>query len=142
MARRDNRHFLHRGPSGRCPVQPSTPLGPDQVNVLLLLWAFPRRHFAAPAHEHVPRISSLGSLVNRVHSAPRRQTWTTGETHTEVKDLTGVRTLKDARLTNSDQQYRSNFQLHSSGRRPPHIPACFKSRGLWRKNAPIRRCAP
>jgi hypothetical protein len=45
MAQRDNRHSvwvldMHRtaaGPPGRCPVQPSTPLGPDQVNVLLLL---------------------------------------------------------------------------------------------------------
>jgi hypothetical protein len=46
MAQRDNRHFVwvlgmhHRaaGPPGRCPVQPSTPPGPDQVNVLLLLF--------------------------------------------------------------------------------------------------------
>jgi hypothetical protein len=34
--------FLHpppefSGPTGRCPMQPNTPLGPDQVNVLLLL---------------------------------------------------------------------------------------------------------
>jgi hypothetical protein len=27
------------GPTGRCPVQPSTPLGPDQVNVLLSIKA-------------------------------------------------------------------------------------------------------
>jgi hypothetical protein len=27
----------YSGPPGRCPVQPGTPLGPDQVNVLLLL---------------------------------------------------------------------------------------------------------
>jgi hypothetical protein len=30
-------HHPAAGPTGRCPVQPSTPLGPDQVNVLLLL---------------------------------------------------------------------------------------------------------
>jgi hypothetical protein len=43
MAQRDNRHnewVLDQhdpaaGPTGRCPVQPSTPLGPDQVNVRL-----------------------------------------------------------------------------------------------------------
>jgi hypothetical protein len=40
MAQRDNRririldmHSRPAGPMGRCPVQPSTPLGPDQVNV-------------------------------------------------------------------------------------------------------------
>jgi hypothetical protein len=45
MAQQDNRlsewvldmHHPAAGPMGRCPVQPSTPLGPDQVNVLLLL---------------------------------------------------------------------------------------------------------
>jgi hypothetical protein len=45
MAQRDNRdsdwgtwHAPMGGrPSGRCPVQPSTPLGPDQVNVSLRL---------------------------------------------------------------------------------------------------------
>jgi hypothetical protein len=45
MAQRDNclnewvlgMHPRAAGPTGRCPVQPSTPLGPDQVNVLLLL---------------------------------------------------------------------------------------------------------
>jgi hypothetical protein len=45
MAQRDNRHtewvlgtyHLAGGATRRCPVQPSTPLGPDQVNVLLLL---------------------------------------------------------------------------------------------------------
>jgi hypothetical protein len=41
MAQRDNRRIdLHQtaaGPTGRSPVQSSTPLGPDQVNVLLLL---------------------------------------------------------------------------------------------------------
>jgi hypothetical protein len=44
MAQRDNRHFvwvldMHHpaaGATGRCLVQPSTPMGPDQVNVLLL----------------------------------------------------------------------------------------------------------
>jgi hypothetical protein len=30
-------HHREAGPTGRLPVQPSTPLGPDQVNVLLLL---------------------------------------------------------------------------------------------------------
>jgi hypothetical protein len=37
----DQRDFvtlsLAGGRTGRCPVQPSTPLGPDQVNVLLFL---------------------------------------------------------------------------------------------------------
>jgi hypothetical protein len=44
MAHRDNRHssgtsLHHRAARAtrRCPVQPSTPLGPDQVDVLLLL---------------------------------------------------------------------------------------------------------
>jgi hypothetical protein len=41
MAQRDNRRLdLHppaAGPTGRCPVQSSTPLGPHQVNILLLL---------------------------------------------------------------------------------------------------------
>jgi hypothetical protein len=27
-------------PAGRCPVQPSTPLGPDQVNVIYLLFIY------------------------------------------------------------------------------------------------------
>jgi uncharacterized membrane protein len=44
MAQRDNGHFLRylagpsatSGPTGRCPMKPNTPLGPDQVNVLLL----------------------------------------------------------------------------------------------------------
>jgi hypothetical protein len=44
MAQRDNRHSvwvlgMHdpaAGATRRCPMQPSTPLGPDQVNVLLL----------------------------------------------------------------------------------------------------------
>jgi hypothetical protein len=47
MAQRDNRHFvgvlgMHHpaaGPTGRCPVQPSTPLGPDQVNVFIYEYA-------------------------------------------------------------------------------------------------------
>jgi hypothetical protein len=47
MAQRDNRHAdqvlgMHPCPAGamrRCPVQPSTPLGPDQVNALLFLGA-------------------------------------------------------------------------------------------------------
>jgi hypothetical protein len=25
------------GPTGRCPVKPSTPLGPDQVNVIIIV---------------------------------------------------------------------------------------------------------
>jgi hypothetical protein len=45
MTQRDNRLPLwvpvcttpYSGATRRCPVQPSTPLGPDQVNVLLLL---------------------------------------------------------------------------------------------------------
>jgi hypothetical protein len=41
MAQRDNRrldiHHTAAGAMRRCPVQSSTPLGPDQVNVLLLL---------------------------------------------------------------------------------------------------------
>jgi hypothetical protein len=44
MAQRDNRRILgldmHHpaaGPPGRCPVQPSTPLGPDQVNVIIII---------------------------------------------------------------------------------------------------------
>jgi hypothetical protein len=41
MAQRDNRRTWRvppcSRPKGRCPVQPSTPLGPGQVNVLLLL---------------------------------------------------------------------------------------------------------
>jgi hypothetical protein len=45
MAQRDNRlsiwvigmHHPAAGATRRCPVQSSTPLGPDQVNVLLLL---------------------------------------------------------------------------------------------------------
>jgi hypothetical protein len=45
MAQRDNRLPFwvpactppYSGPPGRCPVQPGTPLGPDHVNVLLLL---------------------------------------------------------------------------------------------------------
>jgi hypothetical protein len=47
MAQRDNRHSFgyfcttpRGGPTVRCPVQSSTPLGPDQVNVLLLLFCF------------------------------------------------------------------------------------------------------
>jgi hypothetical protein len=40
MAQRDNRRLdcttPYSGALRRCPVQPSTPLGPDQVNVLLL----------------------------------------------------------------------------------------------------------
>jgi hypothetical protein len=40
MAQRDNRrldmHHPAAGATRRCPVQSSTPLGPDQVNVLLL----------------------------------------------------------------------------------------------------------
>jgi hypothetical protein len=48
MAQRDNRHNewvlgMHHsagGPPGRCPVQPSTPLGPDQVNVYLCIHLF------------------------------------------------------------------------------------------------------
>jgi hypothetical protein len=31
-------HHPAAGATRRCPVQPSTPLGPDQVNVLLLLF--------------------------------------------------------------------------------------------------------
>jgi hypothetical protein len=30
-------HHREAGPTGRCPVQPNTPLGPDQVNALLWL---------------------------------------------------------------------------------------------------------
>jgi hypothetical protein len=26
------------GPTGRCPVQPRTPLGPDQVNVIIIMF--------------------------------------------------------------------------------------------------------
>jgi hypothetical protein len=45
MAQRDNRdsvwvlgmYLPAAGATRRCPVQPSTPLGPGQVNVLLLL---------------------------------------------------------------------------------------------------------
>jgi hypothetical protein len=48
MAQRDNRHSewvldMHHpaaGPPGRCQVQPSTPLGPDQVNVFIYLFIF------------------------------------------------------------------------------------------------------
>jgi hypothetical protein len=32
-------HDPAAGATRRCPVQPSTPLGPDQVNVLLLLFS-------------------------------------------------------------------------------------------------------
>jgi hypothetical protein len=47
MAQRDNRHTdrvlgMHPragGATRRCPVQPSTPLGPDQVNVLLFFFS-------------------------------------------------------------------------------------------------------
>jgi hypothetical protein len=52
MAQRDNRHSewvpgMHHpaaGPTGRCPVQPSTPLGPDQVNVIFF-FIFDYREF-------------------------------------------------------------------------------------------------
>jgi hypothetical protein len=41
MAQRDNRRLdMHQsaaGPPGRCPVQSSTPLGPDQVNVIIII---------------------------------------------------------------------------------------------------------
>jgi hypothetical protein len=41
MAQRDNRRIdMHQsaaGPTGRCPVQSSTPLGPDQVNVIIII---------------------------------------------------------------------------------------------------------
>jgi hypothetical protein len=48
MAQRDNRHNewvlgMHHpagGPPGRCPVQPSTPMGPDQVNVYLFIYLY------------------------------------------------------------------------------------------------------
>jgi hypothetical protein len=30
-------HHPAAGPPGRCPVQPSTPLGPDQVNVIIII---------------------------------------------------------------------------------------------------------
>jgi hypothetical protein len=30
-------HQPAAGPTGRCPVQPSTPLGPDQVNVIIII---------------------------------------------------------------------------------------------------------
>jgi hypothetical protein len=47
MAQRDSRRILgldmhHRaaGPMGRCPVQPSTPLGPDQVNVIYMIYIY------------------------------------------------------------------------------------------------------
>jgi hypothetical protein len=33
-------HFPATWPTGRCPVQPSTTLGPDQANVLLLLYHY------------------------------------------------------------------------------------------------------
>jgi hypothetical protein len=36
VSRRLDLHHPAAGPPGRCPVQPSTPLGPDQVNALLL----------------------------------------------------------------------------------------------------------
>jgi hypothetical protein len=41
MAQRDNRRIwrvpTRSRPKGRCPVQPSTPLGPDQVNVIIII---------------------------------------------------------------------------------------------------------
>jgi hypothetical protein len=44
MTQRVNRHRLEldlhprpAGPTGRCPVQPSTPLGPDQVNAIIII---------------------------------------------------------------------------------------------------------
>jgi hypothetical protein len=41
MAQRDNSRLgvyqSAAGPTGRCPVKPSTPLGPDQVNVFIYL---------------------------------------------------------------------------------------------------------
>jgi hypothetical protein len=45
MAQRGNLHLdcvlgMHpraAGPTGRCPVQPSTPLGPDQLNVIITI---------------------------------------------------------------------------------------------------------
>jgi hypothetical protein len=59
MAQRDNRHTVGRwhiwalAPSAHpraCPVPPPTPLGPDQVNVLLLYYEFPEAlfRFASP----------------------------------------------------------------------------------------------
>jgi hypothetical protein len=30
-------HQPAAGPTGRCPVKPSTPLGPDQVNVIIII---------------------------------------------------------------------------------------------------------
>jgi hypothetical protein len=33
-------HHCAAGPPGRWPVQPSTPLGPDQVNVIIIIDVF------------------------------------------------------------------------------------------------------
>jgi hypothetical protein len=66
MAQRDNSHFdwvlgMHpspAGPPGRCPVQPSTPLGPDQVNVIIIIIII----------RQLRRISSGGEDVRQAHS--------------------------------------------------------------------------
>jgi hypothetical protein len=58
---RDNRHFIwvlgmHHPAAGatrRCPVQPSTPLGPDQVNISLFWDGLPWPVMSIPMYESV-----------------------------------------------------------------------------------------
>jgi hypothetical protein len=77
-------HFPATWPTDRCPVQPSTPLGPDQVNVLLsFAWACRSlarcwaswRHLASKA----PNGRSLQSHRRPKGSRPRSGTSTTND---------------------------------------------------------------
>jgi hypothetical protein len=75
MAQRDNSRIdLHQsaaGPTGRCPVQSSTPLGPDQVNVLL--FPFPMCECLRP-RDHLskcnPAICHRSRAVIRLRGVP------------------------------------------------------------------------
>jgi hypothetical protein len=51
-------HQPAAGPTGRCPVQPSTPLGPDQVNVIYLFIYL--QAVALFPQERVPGLALVG----------------------------------------------------------------------------------
>jgi hypothetical protein len=56
-------HHPGTRPTGRCPVQPSTPLGPDQVNVLLLLLATHGKQQKDPAAFNPVNSSNIREII-------------------------------------------------------------------------------
>jgi hypothetical protein len=58
-------HHPAGGPLGRCPVQPSTPLGPDQANVYLFIYL---RIFDGPVLDELYCILSVDTQLFRFTS--------------------------------------------------------------------------